>query len=91
MPACGACCYLGAPSAGGRDVAALLTAPADVAAYLAMVAPDGWCVHLDRASRGCTVYDARPRFCRATPAVFANLYGLEEEADFDAAAIAALS
>jgi hypothetical protein len=27
-------------------------------------AADGWCVHLDRATRACTIHARRPRACR---------------------------
>ncbi len=27
-------------------------------------APDGWCVHLDRATHACDIWSRRPRVCR---------------------------
>jgi uncharacterized protein len=37
--------------------------------------PSGDCIFLDPATRGCTVYDARPRQCRTWPFWDSNLKG----------------
>jgi hypothetical protein len=82
---CGACCKL-APEE--RPGLAEWLPPADLATYLSMVGPDGWCIHYDQASRGCTVYADRPWFCRVSKANFATMYGVPpERAEMDAFAI----
>lgn len=73
---CGACCHL-APD-DRPDLEEYLTAE-ELALYLSMVGVDGWCVNFDRATRLCRIYDARPRFCRVEPEVFADMYGIEPE------------
>jgi hypothetical protein len=32
------------------------------------IKPDGSCINLDRATRGCKIYDTRPIYCRADTA-----------------------
>ncbi|HAN45095.1 MAG TPA: YkgJ family cysteine cluster protein [Cyanobacteria bacterium UBA8156] len=73
MRGCGACCHL--DPADRPDLADYLT-PAELDTYLAMVGPDGWCRHYDRAERTCTIYGQRPRFCRVTPATFHDMFGV---------------
>lgn len=81
---CGACCKLGDFD---MDVLkGMLRDEKDVAEYLDMIADDGWCRHFDSISRKCAVYADRPRFCRATPEVFHDLYDVEPD-NFDAFAI----
>lgn len=72
MPHCGACCKL---NDFDLDVLRdMLRNENDVVEYLSMINPEGWCKHFDSFSRKCSVYDHRPRFCRATPEVFEQLY-----------------
>eukprot|EP00850_Spirogloea_muscicola_P011689 SM000073S21465 [mRNA] locus=s73:396546:397232:- [translate_table: standard] len=53
--------------------------------YKSLVGPSGWCIHFDRSSRTCRIYDKRPRFCRVEPEVFKDLYDVDEQ-DMDATA-----
>ena len=73
---CGACCHL--DPAERPDVQTYLS-PTEWALYLSLVGPDGWCIHFDRATRQCGIYEQRPQFCRVTPAVFERLYGIEPD------------
>lgn len=73
---CGACCHL-EPS-DRPDLEDYLT-PEELALYLSMVGPDGWCVHYDHAARQCTIYADRPRFCRVQADVFGDLFGIAPE------------
>jgi Fe-S-cluster containining protein len=58
---CGSCCRLD-PALRGDAIEAL---DADQQQrYLAMVGPDGWCIHFDTGSRRCRIYPERPDFCR---------------------------
>jgi hypothetical protein len=61
IPGCGACCRLD-PTLRGEALAAL--SPELQRTYLAMVGPDGWCIHFDTGGRRCRIYDRRPSFCR---------------------------
>jgi len=72
MQFCGACCKLG--DFDEEVLQDMLQSEGDVVEYLDMVGEDGWCKWLDSTSRKCTKYADRPRFCRATPAVFEELY-----------------
>ena len=58
---CGACCRLD-PSQRGEALDALNAEQRQQ--YLAMVGPDGWCIHFDTGGRRCRIYDTRPSFCR---------------------------
>ncbi|MEI8250361.1 MAG: YkgJ family cysteine cluster protein [Synechococcus sp. ELA057] len=58
---CGACCRLD-PALRGEDLEAL--DPQQRQTYLAMVGPDGWCIHYDSGSCRCRIYEERPDFCR---------------------------
>jgi len=58
---CGACCRLD-PAERSEDIAAL--SPAQQRTYLALVGPDGWCIHFDTGGRRCRIYAERPDFCR---------------------------
>ena len=40
---------------------------------------DGWCINFNKATRTCSIFDDRPRFCRVEPAVFEDLYEIPEE------------
>lgn len=58
------CCRLTVVLQAGDDIAAHLTDYTD--AGLQVMARDefGWCVAVDPAGGGCTIYDARPEVCR---------------------------
>ena len=84
MKGCGACCKLG--DFDEEVIGDMLQKEEDVVEYLGMIGEDGWCKWLDTSTRQCTKYDERPRFCRATPEVFEELYHVDE-ADFDTFAI----
>ncbi len=73
---CGACCYL-APTER-PDLEDYLT-PEQLALYLCLVGPEGWCIHYDDQQRICTIYDQRPDFCRVTPATFKAMFDIEPE------------
>jgi Fe-S-cluster containining protein len=53
--------------------------PEDWQLYLSLVGADGWCIHYDRLTRRCGIYEDRPRFCRVQADVFAELYDIEPE------------
>ncbi|MFZ9753005.1 MAG: YkgJ family cysteine cluster protein [Cyanobium sp.] len=53
--------------------------------YLAMVGPDGWCIHFDTGGQRCRIYADRPDFCRVGSLI--QLFGQRGE-DGDALAIA---
>jgi hypothetical protein len=82
IPACGCCCRLD-PERRPEALAAL--DPAARRTYLAMVGPDGWCIHLDTGSKRCRIYAERPDFCRVEHLV--ELFG-EPGQDGEALAIA---
>lgn len=73
---CGACCYL-APTER-PDLEDYLTSE-QLALYLSLVGPEGWCIHYDDQQRICTIYDQRPDFCRVTPTTFKAMFGIEAE------------
>lgn len=84
MQNCGACCKL---DDFDEDVLQeMLQSEADVVEYLGMIDETGWCKHFDTLTRKCSKYDTRPRFCRATPQVFEQLYKVSTE-EFDEFAI----
>jgi Fe-S-cluster containining protein len=72
---CGACCRLD-PEERGEALEAL--GPEQRERYLAMVGPDGWCLHYDSGGCRCRIYDERPEFCRVKN--LAGLFGVDEEA-----------
>lgn len=78
---CGACCRLD-PALRQDALAALDSDQLD--RYLAMVGPDGWCIHFDTGSRSCRIYADRPDFCRVSNMI--QLFGQGSE-DPDALAI----
>jgi Fe-S-cluster containining protein len=78
---CGACCRL-APEERADALAALSEEQQRI--YLAMVGPDGWCIHYDSGGRRCRIYDERPRFCRVRN--MDQLFGVEAD-QLDAFAI----
>jgi Fe-S-cluster containining protein len=71
---CGACCRLD-PSLRAEALDAL--GPGQRATYLAMVGPDGWCIHFDTGGRRCSIYDNRPDFCRVGSLI--DLFGQQGE------------
>ncbi|HEY9896953.1 MAG TPA: YkgJ family cysteine cluster protein [Candidatus Sericytochromatia bacterium] len=71
---CGACCHLDPTDRPDLEDYLL---PAELALYLSMLGDDGWCIHFDKATRECSIYDDRPRFCRVEPDVFQDLFGVE--------------
>lgn len=86
---CGACCRLD-PAERGEALDALT--PEQRSEYLAMVGPDGWCIHFDTGGRRCRIYNERPSFCRVENLI--TLFGSNhdqpeaEPLDGDALAIA---
>lgn len=84
MQKCGACCFLG--DYDDEVLREMLQEEKDVIEYLGMISESGWCKWFDKVLRTCTKYEDRPRFCRATPDVFQDLYEIEKS-DFDESAI----
>jgi hypothetical protein len=80
---CGACCHLDPQER--PDLETYLT-PEELELYLSMVGEDGWCRNYDRASRKCSIYEQRPRFCRVKPDIFAEMFGITD-AEFNEFAI----
>jgi Fe-S-cluster containining protein len=70
---CGACCRLD-PTLRGEALDALN--PEQRERYLAMVGPDGWCIHFDTGRRSCRIYADRPDFCQVANLV--QLFGPAE-------------
>jgi uncharacterized protein len=81
---CGACCNLD-PS-DRPDLEEYLP-PEQLAIYLSMVGEDGWCINLDKDTRSCNIYAARPSFCRVQEDTFVAMFGIEP-ADLNDFAIA---
>ena len=77
MESCGACCKIG--EFDMEVIEGMLKNEKDVVEYLSMVGEDGWCRYFDSVSRRCNIYERRPRFCRVTPEVFNELYGVAKE------------
>jgi Fe-S-cluster containining protein len=75
---CGACCRL--DPALREDALAALNAE-QRQAYLALVGPDGWCIHYDTGGRRCRVYNERPDFCRVSNLVTLFAPELRSEGD----------
>jgi uncharacterized protein len=73
---CGACCNL--TPADRPDLADFLN-PDEMAVYLSMVGPDGWCINLDTETRACNIYEKRPSFCRVTAESFEAMFGIGPE------------
>jgi uncharacterized protein len=73
---CGACCNLD-PS--DRPELEEYLDPAQLAIYMSMVGADGWCINLDRDTRSCNIYEARPSFCRVQEDTFVAMFGIEPE------------
>ena len=75
---CGACCRLD-PAERGEALDAL--SPEQRSDYLAMVGPDGWCIHFDTGGRRCRIYEQRPSFCRVENLI--TLFGATSPGDDD--------
>ncbi|AHB87661.1 Fe-S cluster protein [Thermosynechococcus sp. NK55a] len=73
MQGCGACCYL---DLSDRPEVPTILNDAEFALYQSLIGADGWCIHFEPLSRRCRIYENRPRFCRVTPEVFEDLYGI---------------
>lgn len=73
---CGACCNL-TPN-DRPDLANYLT-PEQLAIYMGMVGPDGWCNNYDAEQRLCKIYDQRPSFCRVQADTFTQMFNIEPE------------
>jgi Fe-S-cluster containining protein len=78
---CGACCHL--DPAERPDLETYLDQE-QLALYLSLVGEGGWCIHFDRSTRLCRIYEQRPRFCRVQPDTFEQMYQIspEEFCDF---------
>ncbi|KAJ8452923.1 hypothetical protein Cgig2_014686 [Carnegiea gigantea] len=74
---CGACCKL-AKDPTFATPEEIFENPSDVELYKSMIGADGWCIHYDKNTRTCSIYDDRPYFCRVQPDVFQNLYGINK-------------
>ena len=71
---CGSCCRLD-PDERSEALEAL--SPEQQEQYLAMVGPDGWCIHYDTGSSRCRIYAERPMFCRVEN--LSELFGVPQE------------
>ncbi|MEB3295503.1 MAG: YkgJ family cysteine cluster protein [Synechococcales bacterium] len=70
---CGACCHLDPVD---RPELEEYLRPEELELYMSMVGADGWCIHFDHATRECSIYDKRPRFCRVTVTTFSEMFGI---------------
>lgn len=73
---CGACCNL---EPTDRPNLENYLSPEQLKLYLSMVGEDGWCIHFDRATRKCLIYEQRPDFCRVRPDTFEQMYEVEQQ------------
>ena len=71
VTSCGACCRL-APNERTEALEALNDQQREI--YMKMVGNDGWCLHYDKSSRTCQIYENRPEFCKVSSLkeLFAN-------------------
>ncbi|XP_041025563.1 uncharacterized protein LOC121265954 [Juglans microcarpa x Juglans regia] len=75
---CGACCKLEkGPSFVTPEE--IFSDPGDIELYRSLTGPDGWCIHFDKGTRTCSIYNDRPYFCRVEPDVFESLYGVSKK------------
>ncbi|XP_071707481.1 uncharacterized protein [Rutidosis leptorrhynchoides] len=75
---CGACCKLDkGPTFPSPEE--IFEAPSDIELYKSLVGSDGWCIHYEKNTRTCSIYDERPYFCRVEPEVFETLYGIDKK------------
>lgn len=75
MKHCGACCYLNPLEREELD--SYLT-PQELAQYYSLVGADGWCIHYQKDTRTCGIYEQRPRFCRVSVETFEQMFGVTE-------------
>ncbi|XP_062166584.1 uncharacterized protein LOC133872934 [Alnus glutinosa] len=75
---CGACCKLdkGPSFITPEEV---FSDPRDIELYRSLIGPDGWCIHFDKGTRTCSIYNDRPYFCRVEPDVFESLFGINKK------------
>ncbi|MBA0876919.1 hypothetical protein Goshw_013204 [Gossypium schwendimanii] len=85
---CGACCKL-AKGPAFATPEEIFSDPSDIevvlvlyrkcapSLYRSLIGPDGWCIHYEKNTRTCSIYPARPYFCRVEPDIFKKLYGIE--------------
>lgn len=75
---CGACCKLdkGPSFVTPEEV---FSDPLDIELYRSLTGPDGWCIHFNKGTRTCSIYNDRPYFCRVEPAVFQSLFGINKK------------
>jgi hypothetical protein len=71
---CGACCHL---DPNDRPDLEEYLEQQELELYLGMVGADGWCVNFDRLTRGCKIYDDRPRFCRVILDNFQKMFTID--------------
>lgn len=71
MKYCGACCYLDPSQRPELD--SYLTSE-ELEQYYGLVGEDGWCIHYQKETRTCGIYEQRPSFCRVTPENFKYRY-----------------
>ncbi len=62
ISSCGACCRL-CPDERVEALSALDASQTEI--YLSMVGNDGWCIHFDKSTKRCQIYENRPDFCDA--------------------------
>ncbi|XP_050230220.1 uncharacterized protein LOC126679269 [Mercurialis annua] len=75
---CGACCKLAkGPSFATPEE--IFTDPADIELYKSLIGTDGWCIHYDKGTRKCSIYNDRPYFCRVEEQVFLSLYAIAKK------------
>lgn len=84
MPGCGACCYL---ETSERPELANYLSPEELKQYQSLVGVDGWCIHYEKDTRTCSIYEQRPSFCRVSAKNFERMFGVDET-EFDEFAIA---
>lgn len=73
---CGACCQL---DPGDRPDLEDYLSTDELALYLSLIGPDGWCIHFDPEHRECRIYPDRPSFCRVETESFGRMFGVEPE------------
>ncbi|XP_072975658.1 uncharacterized protein [Typha angustifolia] len=76
---CGACCKLDKGPAFPSPEEIFSDEPAQLDLYKSQVGEDGWCIHYEKATRTCAIYQERPLFCRVEPEVFKELFGIEKK------------
>tara|TARA_Y100000589_G_scaffold328667_1_gene373305 strand:+ start:5120 stop:5464 length:345 start_codon:yes stop_codon:yes gene_type:complete len=58
---CGACCKF---DLNERDNIEEILSQEDIKLIKSMTDKDGWCKHLDKKNKRCSIYEKRPYFCR---------------------------